>query len=199
MARATAIHQEVRRQSTIIFGGRGAEFSRKGGCTAGTVVPGTPIQSSVCGPQKRGMLEANYIPKTTEFLPGASSFHNGGFVHVNGGPEARIANGKDRPKRCIPDDPSSKRTPLSTSIPGTARRMGTVSVSPIWTLHCTLCVHKGNPANCPISMTVGNPPDYLSGRFTSSCLKHNTTVTRSFNSPAAVHCFGGFYSTIPRE
>ena len=39
-------------------------------------------------------------------------------------------------------------------------------------------------------MTVGNPPDYLSGRFTSSCLKHNTTVTRSSNSPAAVHCSG---------
>ena len=47
--------------------------------------------------------------------------------------------------------------------PGTASRMDTVSVSPIWTLHCTLCVHKGNQANCPISVIVGNPPDYLSG------------------------------------
>ena len=108
IARSTAIHQEGRRQSTISFGGRGAEVSRKRGCTAGTAVPGTHSQSSVCCPQKRGRLEANYRPKTTELLPGASLFQNRGFVHANGGPEARMANGKDRPKRCIPDNPSGK-------------------------------------------------------------------------------------------
>ena len=163
MARPTAINQEGRRQSTISFGGRGAEVSRKRGCTAGTVVPGIPSQSSVCCPQKRGRLEANYRPKTTELLPGASSFQNGGFVHANGGPEARMANGKDRPERCIPDNPSGKGTPLSTIIPGTARRMDTISVPPIRTLHRTLCIHKGDQANSPIPMTVGNPPDYISG------------------------------------
>ena len=94
MVRPTAIHQEGRRQSTISFGGRGAEVGSKRGCTAGTVVPSTPSQSSVCCPQKQGRLEANYRPKTTELLPGASSFQNGGFVHANRGPEARMANGK---------------------------------------------------------------------------------------------------------
>ena len=102
-----------------------------------------------------------------------------------------MENGKDRPERYIPDDPSGKKTPLSTIIPGTtARRMDTVSVSPIWIFHCTLCVHKDDQANCPISTTVGNPPDYLSEQFISSCLKHSTIVTRSFNGPAAVRCSG---------
>ena len=79
------------------------------------------------------------------------------------------------------------------------RRMDTISVPPIQTLHFTLCVHKGDQANSAIPTTVGNPPDYLSGQFTSSCLKHNTTVTRSFNSPAVVHCSGalGFLINYP--
>ena len=198
MARPTAIHQEGRRQSTISLGGRGAEVSRKRGCTAGTVVPGTPSQSSVCCPQKRGRLEANYRPKTTELLPGASSFQNGGLVHANGGPEARMANGKDRPERCVPDNPSGKGTPLSNIIPGTARRMDTISVPPIRTLHRTLCVHKSDQANSPIPTTVGNPPDYISGQFTSSCLKHNTTVTRSFNSPELFTTLG-FLINYPKS
>ena len=68
--------------------------------------------------------------------------------------------------------------------------MDTVSVPLIRTLHHTLCVHKGDQANSSISITVGNPLDYLSGEFTSTCLKQNTTVTKSFNSSAAVHCSG---------
>ena len=190
MARPTAIHQEGRRQSTISFGGRGAKVSRERGCTAGTVVPGTPSQSNICCPQKWRRLEANYRLKTTELLLGASSFQNGGFVHANWGSEARMANGKDRPERCVPDNPSGKRTLLSAIIPGTGRRMDKNSVPPILTLHCTLCIHKGDQANSPIPMTVGNPPDYLTGQFTSIYLKHNTTVTRFFNSPTTVHSSG---------
>ena len=61
--------------------------------------------------------------------------------------------------------------------------------------HCLLSfqVQQG-----PIPTTVGNPPDYISGRFTSSCLKHNTTVTRSFNSPELFTALG-FLINYPKS
>ena len=138
--------------------------------------------------QKR--LEINCRPKRTELLPGVPSFQYGRFVHVIRDPEARVVNGKDRPQGCIPDNPSGKRTPLSSIISGTTRRMDTVLVPPIRTLHHTLCVYKGDQANSSIPTTVGNPSNYLSRRFNTVCPKHNTVVTRSVNSLTAVHCFG---------
>ena len=67
ITRPKPICQEVKRQLTISFRGRGVEK----GLHRGTVVSGMPSQSSVCCPQKQGRLEANYRSRRTEFLPEA--------------------------------------------------------------------------------------------------------------------------------
>ena len=81
-------------------------------------------------------------------------------MYAFSGPETRV---KNRSQRCLPDNPSGKRTPLPAIFPGMARRMDTIPVSSIWTLNCTLCVFKGDKAISAISTTAGVPPNYIFG------------------------------------
>ena len=100
---------------------------------------------------------------TPKLLPGTPSFQDGWPVYAAGSRETRVANGKDRSQGCIPDNSGGKGAPLPAIFSSTVRRMDTVSVPPIRTLHRTLCIHEDDQAHSAIPTPVRHPLNNLSG------------------------------------
>ena len=92
-------------------------------------------------------------------MHGTAAFQDGETVYATQHDEPGMAYGKIRPKRCTLDHPYSPRVLESPYFSGWLSTItDAVPLSPIWALHCTICLK----ANNLISTGVRNPSDNLS-------------------------------------
>ena len=152
----------------------------------------------VCGSQKRQRLEVNYRSEISQLLPGTTTLQDRRSLYVTKHLKLRVVYGKDQSQRRLSNHPDSSELPITTSFLGDTTRGDAVSVSPLWTLHCTFRFLKGHKAHCTISSPIRHSPYHVSQRPDASSPIGESTTSGPLNSSMAVYC-PGFHCKHTKE